>query len=123
MGIITTAFVKQFGSNVEQLVQQKGSRIRPAVRIESGITGEEAYFDQLGATAAVQKTSRNADTPLIKSDHQRRRISMFDYEWADLIDKEDRLKVFINLVLPLPRPLYPCVLSIRDRGDILRDKA
>jgi len=96
MGIITTAFVKQFGSNVEQLVQQKGSRIRGACRIESGITGEEAYFDQLGATAAVQKTTRNADTPLIKSDHQRRRVSMYDYEWADLIDKEDRLKMLID---------------------------
>jgi hypothetical protein len=96
MGIITTAFVKQFGSNVEQLVQQKGSRLRGAVRIESGITGEEAFFDQLGATAAVQKTSRNADTPLIKSDHQRRRVSMFDYEWADLVDKEDRLKMLID---------------------------
>ena len=96
MGIITTAFVKQFGSNVEQLVQQKGSRIRGACRIESGITGEEAYFDQLGATAAVQKTTRNADTPLIKSDHQRRRVSMYDYEWADLVDKEDRLKMLID---------------------------
>lgn len=96
MATITTAFVKQFGSNVEQLVQQKGSRLRSACRLESGITGEEAYFDQLGATAAVQKTSRNSDTPLIKSDHQRRRISMFDYEWADLIDKEDRLKMLID---------------------------
>ena len=96
MGIITTAFVKQFGSNVEQLVQQKGSRLRGACRIESGITGEEAYFDQLGATAAVQKTTRNADTPLVKSDHQRRRVTMYDYEWADLIDKEDRLKMLID---------------------------
>jgi len=93
---ITTAFVKQFGTNLEALVQQKGSRLRNAVRLETGITGEEAYFDQLGSTAAQQKTTRNADTPLVKSDHSRRRVSMFDYEWADLIDSEDKLKMLID---------------------------
>jgi hypothetical protein len=96
MGDITTAFVKQFGSNVEMLVQQKGSRLRNAVRIETGITGEEAYFDQLASTAAVRKTTRNSDTPLIKSDHRRRRVTMYDYEWADLLDKEDKLKMLID---------------------------
>ncbi len=101
MANITTAFVKQFGTNLEALVQQKGSRLRNAVRLETGITGEEAYFDQLGSTAAQQKTTRNADTPLVKSDHQRRRVSMYDYEWADLIDSEDKLKMLID-----PQSMY-----------------
>jgi hypothetical protein len=78
------------------LVQQKGSKLRNACRIESGIVGEEAYFDQLAETAAVAKTVRNSDTPLVKSDHRRRRVSMYDYEWADLIDKEDQLKMLID---------------------------
>jgi len=92
---ITTAFVKQFGSNLDFLVQQKGSVLRNACRIET-VTGEEAYFDQLASTAAQRHTTRNADTPLVKSEHKRRRVSMYDYEWADLIDKEDRLKMLIN---------------------------
>lgn len=96
MGDITTAFVKQFGANVEMLVQQKGSKLRNAVRIETGVTGEEAYYDQLAATAAVKKTTRNSDTPLVKSDHRRRRVTMYDYEWADLLDKEDKLKMLID---------------------------
>lgn len=95
MADITTAFVKQFGSNLDFLVQQKGSLLRNAVRLET-VTGEEAYFDQLGSTAAQKKTTRNADTPLIKSDHYRRRVTMYDYEWADLIDKEDKLKMLID---------------------------
>ena len=95
MGDITTAFVKQFGSNVEMLVQQKGSKLRNTVRIES-VVGEEGYFEQLAATAAVRKTTRNSDTPLIKSDHRRRRVTMYDYEWADLLDKEDKLKMLID---------------------------
>ena len=92
---ITTAFVKQFGSNLDFLVQQRGSLLRNAVRTET-VTGEEAYFDQLAATAAIKKTVRNSDTPLIKSEHKRRRVSMYDYEWADLIDKEDKLKMLID---------------------------
>lgn len=96
MANITTAFVKQFGSNVEMLVQQKGSRLRGAVRVEAGIVGEEAFFDQLAATAAIKKTTRNADTPLIKSDHRRRRLSLFDFEWADLVDSQDKLKTLID---------------------------
>jgi hypothetical protein len=96
MANINVAAVKQFGSNIEMLVQQKGSKLRNACRIESGIVGEEAYFDQLAETAAVAKTVRNSDTPLVKSDHRRRRVSMYDYEWADLIDKEDQLKMLID---------------------------
>ena len=96
MSNINTAAVKQFGSNIEMLVQQKGSKLRNACRMESGIVGEEAYFDQLAETAAVAKTVRNSDTPLVKSDHRRRRVTMYDYEWADLIDKEDQLKMLID---------------------------
>jgi hypothetical protein len=95
MSDISTAFVKQFGSNLDFLVQQKGSLLRNAVRVET-VTGEEAYFDQLASTAAQKKTTRNSDTPLIKSDHRRRRVSMYDYEWADLIDKEDKLKMLLD---------------------------
>ena len=96
MAAITEAMVKQFGSNVEMLVQQKGSRLRGAVRVETGIVGEDAFFEQLAETAAVKKTTRNADTPLVKSDHRRRRVSMFDFEWADLVDKQDKLKLIID---------------------------
>jgi hypothetical protein len=96
MAIITTWMVKQFGANVEFLVQQKGSRLRNAVRVETGVVGEEAYYDQLAETAAVRKTTRNADTPLVKSDHRRRRVSLYDFEWADLVDKQDKLKMIID---------------------------
>ena len=32
---ITTAFVNQYRANVEHLLQQKGSRLRPFVRMET----------------------------------------------------------------------------------------
>jgi hypothetical protein len=92
---IDTAFVKQFGSTLQLLVQQKGSRLAMCVRNES-VVGEEAYFDQLSSTTAVKKVARNSDTPLVKSDFARRRVTMYDYEWADLIDKEDKLKMLVD---------------------------
>mgnify|MGYP004452157985 FL=1 len=61
---VTTAFVQQFGSNVELLSQQMGSKLRSAVSEES-VTGEKGFFDQVGSTAAQKRTSRHGDTPLI----------------------------------------------------------
>ncbi len=61
---ITTAFVNQFSSNVAMLSQQKSSLFRNAVRVES-VTGEKAFFDQVGSSAAVLRSSRHADTPLL----------------------------------------------------------
>ena len=61
---ITTAFVNQFSANVSMLSQQMGSLLRPAVDVES-VTGEKAFFDQVGTSAAVAKTTRHGDTPLI----------------------------------------------------------
>ena len=41
---ITTAFVKQYTDNVMLLVQQQGSRLRNAVRLETGKVGEEVFM-------------------------------------------------------------------------------
>ena len=61
---VTTAFVQQFGSNVDLLSQQMGSKLRSAVSEES-VTGEKGFFDQVGSKAAQKRTSRHGDTPLI----------------------------------------------------------
>ena len=55
---ITTSFVEQYSSNVAMLAQQMGSHLRAAVDVES-ITGKNAFFDQVGVTAAVERTSRH----------------------------------------------------------------
>ena len=92
---ITTAMVKQYAGNVSLLSQQKGSRLRGAVRYEP-IVGKEAYFDQIGATTARKRTARHADTPLISTPHSRRRVVPYDYDWADLMDPLDGKKVLIS---------------------------
>ena len=92
---ITTAFVEQYSSNVAMLAQQMGSRLRAAVDVEN-VTGKNAFFDQVGVTAAVQRTSRHADTPQIDTPHSRRRLSLSSYEWADLIDDQDKVRMLID---------------------------
>ena len=89
---ITTAFVNQFSSNVQMLSQQMGSLFRNAVDSES-VVGEKAFFDQVSSVAAVKRTSRHADTSLVTTPHERRMVTLDDYEWADLIDDQDKVRL------------------------------
>ncbi len=89
---ITTAFVEQYSSNVSLLAQQMGSKLRGAVDVET-IKGKNAFFDQIGSSAALVRSTRHGDTPQITTPHSRRRVSLADYEWADLIDDLDKVRM------------------------------
>ena len=92
---ITTAFVEQYSRNVSMLSQQMGSKLRGSVDVEN-VTGKNAFFDQVGVTAAVLRTSRHGDTPQIDTPHSRRRLSLADYEWADLVDDMDKVRMLVD---------------------------
>jgi hypothetical protein len=92
---ITTSFVEQYSANVSMLAQQTGSKLRSAVDVES-VRGKNAFFDQVGATAAQIRTSRHGDTPQIDTPHSRRRVSLATYEWADLVDDADKVRMLID---------------------------
>ncbi len=92
---ITTAMVKQFSSNVFHLSQQKGSKLQPFVRNEVQ-NAEAAFYERIGSVSAVRKSSRHSDTPQMDTPHSRRRVTIYDYEWADLVDKEDKIRLLIS---------------------------
>jgi hypothetical protein len=92
---ITTAFVQQFSANIQMLSQQMGSLLRNAVDVES-VNGEKAFFDQVGSAAAILRTSRHADTPIVDTPHSRRMVTMSDYEYADLIDDQDKVRLLVD---------------------------
>lgn len=96
---VTTAFVEQYKANVYHLTQQKGSKLRKAVRTES-VTGKNAYYEQLGSTSARKRTSRHSDTPRMDTPHSRRRLSLEDFDWSDLIDNEDTIRMLIDPASP-----------------------
>jgi len=92
---ITTSFVEQYSANVSLLAQQTGSKLRNAVDVES-IRGKSAFFDQIGVTAAQIRTTRHSDTPQIDTPHSRRKVSLDTYEWGDLVDDPDKVKMLID---------------------------
>lgn len=94
-GEITTAFVQQFYDQVTMLSQQKGSRLRGTV-MEKPITGNAAYFERLGPTEVLLKTSRHSVTPQVEPDHSRRMIVQNSYNWAMLLDPQDQIRMLID---------------------------
>ena len=93
---VTTAFVQQYTTNVELLLQQRGSKLAGLVTTGS-YTGKAAKaVDQIGAVAAQRRTSRHADTPLVNTPHDARWVHPNDFEVADLIDDQDKLRMLID---------------------------
>lgn len=92
---ITAAFVKQFGANVFHLSQQKGSRLRNAVRNET-VVGDARFFDRIGKATAQQRVSRHSDTPQMNTPHSRRMLTLITYEYGDLVDKPDLVRTLNN---------------------------
>jgi hypothetical protein len=92
---IPVAFVDQFRANILLLSQQKQSKLRGCCRPEP-ITGDTMYVERIGATEMQELTTRHADTPQIDTPHSRRKLSMADYNWSDLLDNVDKLKMLID---------------------------
>jgi len=82
------------------LAQQKGSRLRRVCREDGRINGKSVFFDRIGPTAAVRNTARHADTPLVTTQHSRRRADLVDYDWADLVDQTDLLRTLYDPANP-----------------------
>jgi len=89
---ITENFSQQYAANVYYLSQQKGSRLKPTVRNEQQ-KGKAAFYDRIGSVSAQLKTGRHSSTPQLDTPHSRRRVTMEDYEWADLVDDQDKIRM------------------------------
>ena len=96
---VGTALVNAYRSNIEIQFQQKGSRLRQTVQTESQ-NSEYEYYDRIGPTDAVEVLNRHSDTPLISTPHSRRRVAMSDYDWADMIDRKDRIRMLADPTSP-----------------------
>lgn len=92
---ITEAFTEQYRAAILLLSQQKVSRLRSTCQEES-VVGRTFYGERIGATAGQDIEERHGDTPLISTPHSRRRGSMVDWDWADLVDDLDKQKMLID---------------------------
>ena len=99
---IPVSFVSQYNKNLQMLCQQKGSKLRGLVSVEQ-VTGECAYFEQIGAVEATEAAARNGagytyhtETPITDTPYSRRRLDMTTFRLADLIENDDRVKLLID---------------------------
>lgn len=97
---ITVASVQQYKANVELLLQQKDSRIRGAVSTGNHVGKAASFIEQFGSATAVARTSRHADTPVLDLSQDKRWVFPLDYEWASLIDEQDKLRMIIDPTSP-----------------------
>ena len=115
---IDTALVQTYRSNIEIQFQQKGSRLRDTVRVESQ-GSEFDFYDRIGPVDAVEIQSRHSDTPLLETPHSRRRVGLRDFDWADMIDRPDKLRMLAdptssytqNAVMALGRKIDDIILE------------
>ena len=115
---VDTALVQAYRANIEIKFQQMGSRLRPTVRNESQ-KAEFDFYDRIGPTDAIEVTSRHGDTPLVSTPHDRRRVGLRDFDWADLIDNKDKIRMLAdptssyvtNAVMALGRAMDDVIIS------------
>ena len=93
---ITNANVQQYATNVAMLLQQQGSRLRSAVTENSFVGKAASMVEQFGQVNAVKNQGRHSDTPLIGTPQDKRWVYPNDYDWADLIDQQDKLRILID---------------------------
>lgn len=92
---IDAALVKAFRANIDLGIQQKMSRLRSAVRVET-TNSEFEFYDRVGSVAAQKRVTRNSPTTYVDTPHDRRRCGMNDYVSADLIDRKDRVRMLAD---------------------------
>lgn len=97
---VPTHFVQQYTQNVMMLLQQKGGKLASSVTQQS-FTGKGAKaVEQVGLVTPVKNLGRHADTPLISTPADARWVFPNDYDWADLIDNQDKLRMLIDPLGP-----------------------
>ena len=108
---IPESYVEQFSANVHMLSEQRFSRLRRSINVEE-VTGESFARERLGGIDAPNPvTTLHGDTPLNNTPHTRRWGFISDFDIADLIDKQSKVKLLIE-----PQGLY----TIRHAGTMGR---
>ena len=112
-------FVNQYQNTIRVLSQQMGSRLEMTTIPPVRQTGENLFWERMGATAAVDLASRHDDTPNIEVDHSRRKQTATPKVWATLLDWQD-----INRMIVDPTSYYNTIAVAamnRAKDDIIID--
>jgi len=92
---VTTAMINGYSSRVERLLRQEGSMLRNTVTIRD-MKGEKDFFEQIGAKTAQIKSGRHSKVNYTDTPHSRRMVAAQTIYDADLLDKEDEMRMLAN---------------------------
>lgn len=93
---IPVLYVEQFSTNIQTLVQQKGSRLRKTVMSGSHVGSQASPVDQVGAITALKVVNRYAPMGRVDAALDRRWVFPVDYELPQLVDSFDKLRLLID---------------------------
>ena len=92
---ISTAFIRQFESDVHVAYQRMGTKLRSTVRRKVQVEGEDVRF-QVYAKGSASTKSRHGDVPLMNVVHTTIDCTLTDHYAAEYIDRLDLLKTNID---------------------------
>ena len=92
---ISTAFIRQFESDVHVAYQRFGTKLRSTIRRKVQVEGEDVRFQKYGTGTASTK-SRHGDVPLMNVSHTTVDCTLSDHYAAEYIDDLDMLKTNID---------------------------
>lgn len=86
-------YCQKFKDMYQILPQDKGSKLRPYVTVESGIVGESAVAaNQVGITQVHEVTVKNGDSPQDEVTTARRWYVPRTFNWGHLFDRLDKIR-------------------------------
>lgn len=93
---VPTWYVQQYNTNIQQLVQQKKSRLREWVQSGNHVGTGASPVDQVGAIEMQDVTERFAPMPRVDAPTDRRWVSPYDADLPQLIDTFDKLRLLTD---------------------------
>jgi hypothetical protein len=93
---LPTHYVQQYSTNIELLLQQKGSKLRGAVGAGSYVGKQASPVDQFGKIEMQSVTSRFAPMGRVDAPADRRWVFPSDYDLPQLIDSFDKLRLITD---------------------------
>lgn len=93
---IPSWYVQQFSTNVQLLLQQRGSRLRGAVMTGTHVGSQASPVDQINPVTANKVLARYAAMPRVDALLDRRWAFPVDYDLNQLLDSFDKLRLITD---------------------------
>ncbi len=114
--VIQDYYPTQFGTTWEHLVQQKISRLRETVEVDSGVVGYRKSYNQIGLSDDEEITTRNGETTDMTRLDEKRWISLKPYHTTKWFDEWDD-QLLGNIVKPTSETVRSQAMAAARRFD------